>query len=104
MPRKGIYVDTCSALYSMEDKQAMQIIEMYGEDRILFGTDYPMWSYHGEFERLKALPLRDETREKFIGKMPQGFLKLNFKQLLQSGRITFTAAEHAKSYRTSKIR
>lgn len=76
VPRKGIYVDTCSALYSMEDKQAMQIIEMYGEDRILFGTDYPMWSYHGEFERLKALPLSDETREKIYWKNAARLFKI----------------------------
>lgn len=76
VPRKSIYVDTCSAMYSMDAQQAMKIIDMYGADRILFGTDYPMWSYHGEFEMLKALPLSDEDREKIYWKNAARIFKI----------------------------
>lgn len=64
VPRETICVDTCSSLYSMDDRQAEHIIRMYGADRVLFGTDYPMWSYQEELARLERLPLSPEEREK----------------------------------------
>lgn len=63
VPRENICVDTCSSLYSMSDDEAYKIIEMYGAHRVLFGTDYPMWTYQEELAKLRRLPLTHEEQE-----------------------------------------
>ena len=63
---KRIWVDTSSSLYTLSPEKAMELIEFFGEDYILFGTDYPMWSAVDEVERIKKLPLTDEQREKIF--------------------------------------
>ncbi len=71
VPRKRICVDTCSALYSMSDEEAYKIIQMYGADRVLFGTDYPMWTYEEELEKLRRLPLTEKEQEMIFWKNAQ---------------------------------
>ena len=41
----------------------MEMIQRYGTDRVLYGTDYPMWSPQAEMERFLTLPLTDEEKK-----------------------------------------
>ena len=41
---------------------------MYGADRVLFGTDYPMWDPSEELARFNAIPLTEEERERVLWK------------------------------------
>ena len=43
-----------------------EIIKAYGADRILFGTDFPMWTQSEELERFSLLDLDDRQREKIL--------------------------------------
>lgn len=63
-----LYVDTSSALYAIKKEEAEEIISLYGADRVLFGTDFPMWSPKEELGRFMALNLSDEDREKILWK------------------------------------
>ena len=63
---KRLYVDCSSAFYSLTDEKIVEIIRLYGADRVLFGTDYPMWTPEDEVKRLKSLPLTDEEKEKIF--------------------------------------
>jgi len=56
----NFYVDTCSCFPFMEKEKALQIIRHYGADRVLFGTDYPMWNFEKEIETVLSLGL-DES-------------------------------------------
>lgn len=76
IPREKILVDTCSSLYAMSDEQATQLIRLYGADRVLFGTDYPMWSYGEEAQKLERLPLSDEEREKIFHKNAEKLFRI----------------------------
>lgn len=57
---QNFYVDTSSSFYSMEKEKAREIIRRYGADKVLFGTDYPMWDYGFELEYFLSLGL-DES-------------------------------------------
>lgn len=35
-------------------------------DRVLFGSDYPMWTPNEEVQRFLALPLTDGEKEKIL--------------------------------------
>lgn len=63
---KNLYVDSSSALYALKPSVAVEIVHLYGEDRVLFGTDYPMWSPKEELERFLALGLSDKQNEKIL--------------------------------------
>ena len=44
----------------------MELIEFFGEDYVMFGTDYPMWSAADEIVRINNLPLTDAQKEKIF--------------------------------------
>ena len=42
------------------------MIEAYGTDRVLFGSDYPMWKPAGELERFSALGFGEEDARRIL--------------------------------------
>lgn len=62
--RKNLYVDTSSAIYALHPGRCVEIIRAFGTDRVLFGTDFPMWTPAEETARFDALPLDEAEREK----------------------------------------
>jgi predicted TIM-barrel fold metal-dependent hydrolase len=62
----NLYVDTCSSLEFLEPARAVELIGLYGEDRVLFGTDYPMWNYDGELARVERLGLSPAVLKKIL--------------------------------------
>jgi predicted TIM-barrel fold metal-dependent hydrolase len=65
---KNVYVDTSSSLYALTPDEARKAIEAYGYERVLFGTDYPMWDPSEELVRFHALDLPTEAEEMILGK------------------------------------
>ncbi len=63
---KNFYVDCSSSLYALTPEKAKDIIMAYGADRVLFGTDYPMWYPEGELERFMAIDLTETQREDIL--------------------------------------
>ena len=41
----------------LNKKETLEIIRSYGADRVLFGTDYPMWSPKAEIESILSIGL-----------------------------------------------
>ena len=62
-----IYVDCSSSLYAMSSSHAEKLIREFGVDRVLWGTDYPMWASEEELELFNQINLTDEEREKILG-------------------------------------
>lgn len=61
-----IWVDTSSSLYVLDPPTATAIIKSYGVDRVLYGTDYPMWHADEEIQRFMELRITDDEREKIL--------------------------------------
>lgn len=59
-------VDTSSTLFAVDIDTARRFIDAYGEDRVMFGTDYPMWNLKTELDRFMKIPLSDEQRKKIF--------------------------------------
>ncbi len=60
---KNFYVDCSSSLYAITSETAKKLISAYGADRVLFGTDYPMWNPEDEIERFLNIDLTEKERE-----------------------------------------
>jgi len=63
---KGLYVDTSSSLYALSPEEARELIARFGPERVLFGTDFPMWEYRAEMERFEKLELDEGTRRRIL--------------------------------------
>ena len=62
----NLLVDCSSAFYSLEKSDAKKIIRRYGADKVLFGSDYPMWDAGEELEYFFSLNLSKEENEKIL--------------------------------------
>ncbi len=61
----NLYVDCSSSFGFLKPETAKEIIKHYGADKVLFGTDYPMWDPEKELDYFFSLGL-DETEIKCI--------------------------------------
>ena len=59
----NLTVDTSSSFYWLTPEHAKSIIRAYGAGRVMFGSDYPMWSRRPELEYLRRLELDKEEYE-----------------------------------------
>lgn len=73
----GIYADCSSSLFAMSPEHAAELIRKLGVDRVMWGTDYPMWDAAEELERFNKLPLTEEEREMILGKNALRLLEEN---------------------------
>ena len=64
--RENFFVDCSSSLYAITPEKAKELIHAYGSERVLFGTDYPLWTPESEIERFMKLDLTEEEREDIL--------------------------------------
>lgn len=62
----NLWVDCSSSFFAMDDAHAKELIAAYGAERVLFGTDYPMWNPAQELERFLALQLPQRDGENIL--------------------------------------
>ncbi len=73
---KNLFVDCSSSLYALSREQAVGIIRRYGAQRVLFGSDYPMWSPKEELERFLSLELEDGENKMILYENARGLLQI----------------------------
>jgi predicted TIM-barrel fold metal-dependent hydrolase len=62
------YFDVSSAIPFMGKRRAVQLIRVYGAERFLFGSDFPMWDPGACLEEFMSLGLTDSERELILYK------------------------------------
>jgi len=62
----NVYVDTSSSFFALDRDRVKELIALYGEDRILFGTDFPMWDAKPEIDYLLSLGLSETALKKIF--------------------------------------
>ena len=62
----NLLVDCSSSLYAISPERARELILAYGTDRVLFGTDYPLWAPEEELARFMAVDLSEQQREDIL--------------------------------------
>jgi predicted TIM-barrel fold metal-dependent hydrolase len=63
---RNVYMDTSSSLYFITPEKAVDMIRKHGAEKILFGSDYPMWDHKEELDRFLALDLTEEERRAIL--------------------------------------
>ncbi len=73
----NLYVDCSSSMPWISDEKTVEIIRRYGADRVLFGTDYPMWSPVKELDRFMTLPLSNDEKRMILSENVKKVYELN---------------------------
>lgn len=68
MKDRSCYMDISSVMPFMSHEKAWEYFRMYGADRLLFGSDFPMWDPVKEYETFMSFDFSDEEREKILWK------------------------------------
>lgn len=68
------YLDTSSSFAMIGARRAKELIRLYGAERLLFGTDFPMWSAKTELETFLSLNLTKDEEELILHKNAEKIL------------------------------
>ena len=74
---KNLYVDCSSTMYWVPLDKTAEIIRRYGADRVLFGTDYPMWDPRTEVDLFFRLGLSDDEMKLILSENVKKLYKLD---------------------------
>ncbi len=73
---ENFYVD-CSSSFGFSEKNLIKnALLTYGADKVLFGTDYPMWNTEEELKQLFSLGLSSEDNKKILGENAKKLFKI----------------------------
>ena len=73
---KDCIFDVSSSLMFMPEGVAEHYIRAFGTERLVYGSDYPLWDPVEEVQRFFRLKLTDEEFEQIAHKTAESFLKL----------------------------
>lgn len=62
----NIWFDTSSTLFKLPKDRALELLDILGTHRFMFGTDFPMWDHAEELERFLSLGLTEEVRDNIL--------------------------------------
>ena len=74
---ESVLYDTSSTLGMTDRDIVLRLIDKIGPDRLIFGTDFPMWSPKEELARFLSLGLDESSRQKILYENFMKLLKLH---------------------------
>ena len=72
----GIYVDCSEARPFLTEERTYELIMKFGIDRVLFGSDYPVFCTDTVYGHINALPFTEEEKEKLFHLNAENLLNL----------------------------
>lgn len=73
---ENCYIDTSSSLFMLGERRAEELIKAYGAERVLFGTDFPMWDMESELKHIYNMNLSDDEKHLILHKNAKRILKI----------------------------
>ena len=74
---KDCFMDISSSLMFMPEDTAVGYIRAYGSERLVFGSDYPLWDPVEEVKRFLSLPLTADEQEQIAWKTASNILGID---------------------------
>ena len=74
----NLMVDTSSTFHWKEPEQVREMIRIYGPERVMFGTDYPLWHQEPDLAYMKTLNLEPEEFERIYWKNAAALFHIEF--------------------------
>lgn len=77
---RRLYMDTSSSLAFLKPTRAIEMIRRHGVEKMLFGSDYPMWDHYEELQRFLQLELTEDERKAILHDNAQRLLSGDVKK------------------------
>lgn len=71
-----LWVDSSSTSHWVSPRRLRALIDSFGTDSVLFGTDYPMWNHKDELRALEQLSLPSSAMDRILYKNAAELLNL----------------------------
>lgn len=72
---KNCFMDVSSSLMFMSPEKAVELINHYGAERLVYGTDFPLWDPMVEVPRFLNLPLTFQQQEQIAYKTAESIFQ-----------------------------
>lgn len=72
----NVYIDTSAYAPEFYPQQLVHFMNTYGQDKVMFGTNWPQLMWDKCIEQAKQLPLKEKAMENFMWKNVNRVLKL----------------------------
>lgn len=76
---ENCYVDTSSAFQFIGMRHGRELINLYGDERVLFGSDFPMWDPVKELSILREMGLSQKAFENITWHNAERFIGIDIK-------------------------
>jgi len=73
---KNLYFETSYTIGDLPEEKIVELINLHGEHKIVFGTDSPWKDQATSIEEIKSLPISDEAKEKILHRNAERLLGL----------------------------
>lgn len=70
----NLFVDCSSSLYALGQRHFVELVRLWGADRVMFGSDYPMWNPAEEYRLVNESGLSDDELHALLTATPERFL------------------------------
>lgn len=70
------YLDISSSMSFLGPRRSRELIELYTPARMLFGSDFPMWTPESELEKFNALGFDEKARELILYRNAETIIKI----------------------------
>lgn len=81
LENENCFVDTSSSIPMLGPRRTVELVRAYGVDRVMFGSDFPMWNPVSEYNKLAAMPFTHEELEKLTWKNALTFMGMTSEDL-----------------------
>lgn len=71
---ENCFLDVSSSMRYLGPRRTRELVEIYGYDRILFGSDFPMWTPSHELEIFRSVGFSDAALERMCWHNTERFL------------------------------
>lgn len=76
---ENLFIDISSSMQFLGARRSRELIEMWGTERVLFGSDFPMWSPVDEYNTFMSLGFTDDECENMLRHNCERFLGFEVK-------------------------
>ncbi|HQE70612.1 MAG TPA: amidohydrolase family protein, partial [Atopobiaceae bacterium] len=71
------FLDMSSSMKFLGLRRTRELCELYGSDRILFGSDFPMWNPVSELERFRSIGFSESDMERMCWRNAERWLGID---------------------------
>lgn len=71
---ENVLIDVSSSMAFLGPRRTRELVDMWGADRVMFGSDFPMWDPAREYDAFTSLGFSDDALEKMLWRNAERFI------------------------------